>query len=111
MRTRFFTALVVPLILWGLVAAAQPPGVAGAPVDEAMKQIRAEAIRAHIRFLADDLLEGRGTGTRGHELAATAAKHTQLNFLVGYQVAEQTQPPTWNPGDFFSEKFGGNRKP
>lgn len=28
------------------------------------------ALRAHMRFLADDLLEGRGTGTRGHELAA-----------------------------------------
>ncbi|MDQ5979589.1 MAG: hypothetical protein QG602_2564, partial [Verrucomicrobiota bacterium] len=27
-------------------------------------------IRAHVTFLADDLLEGRGTGTRGHELAA-----------------------------------------
>lgn len=70
MRTRFFAAFIVPLILWGLVAAAQPSGGASAPVDEAIKQIRAEAIRAHIRFLADDLLEGRGTGTRGHELAA-----------------------------------------
>ncbi|MGO9258268.1 MAG: M28 family metallopeptidase [Bryobacteraceae bacterium] len=35
-----------------------------------MRQIRPEAIRAHMRFLADDLLEGRGTGTRGYELAA-----------------------------------------
>jgi Zn-dependent M28 family amino/carboxypeptidase len=32
--------------------------------------IRPEALRAHVRFLADDLLEGRGTGTRGHEIAA-----------------------------------------
>jgi hypothetical protein len=30
----------------------------------------AAPIRAHIRFLADDLLEGRGTGTRGHRIAA-----------------------------------------
>src|SRR5262245_27488507 len=28
------------------------------------------ALRAHMTFLADDLLEGRGTGTRGHEIAA-----------------------------------------
>jgi hypothetical protein len=28
------------------------------------------ALRAHIRFLADDLLEGRGTGSRGGLLAA-----------------------------------------
>lgn len=38
--------------------------------DEAMTTIRPEAIRADMRFLADDLLEGRGTGTRGYELAA-----------------------------------------
>jgi hypothetical protein len=35
------------------------------PEDAAMKTIRPEAIRAHVEFLADDLLEGRGTGTRG----------------------------------------------
>ncbi len=29
-----------------------------------------EKIRAHVRFLADDLLEGRGTGTRGGDIAA-----------------------------------------
>ena len=38
--------------------------------DEASASIRPEAIRANMRFLADDLLEGRGTGTRGHEIAA-----------------------------------------
>ena len=38
--------------------------------DEASTTIRPEAIRADMRFLADDLLEGRGTGTRGHEIAA-----------------------------------------
>ena len=38
--------------------------------DEALTIIRPEAIRADMRFLADDLLEGRGTGTRGHEIAA-----------------------------------------
>lgn len=29
-----------------------------------------ERFRAHVTFLADDLLEGRKTGTRGHEIAA-----------------------------------------
>ena len=38
--------------------------------DEAAAGIRPGAIRADMRFLADDLLEGRGTGTRGHEIAA-----------------------------------------
>jgi hypothetical protein len=32
--------------------------------------ITADALRAHVRFLSDDLLEGRGTATRGHEIAA-----------------------------------------
>ena len=31
---------------------------------------RPEAIRAHMRFLAGDLLEGRGSGTRGYQIAA-----------------------------------------
>jgi len=45
-----------------------------APNDDAagaaMAAIRPEGIRAGMRFLADDLLEGRGTGTRGYEIAA-----------------------------------------
>jgi len=36
----------------------------------AMEALRKEPFRAHMAFLADDLLEGRGTGTRGHEIAA-----------------------------------------
>src|SRR5919108_165076 len=38
--------------------------------DQELNLIRPEAIRAHMRFLSDDLLEGRGTGTRGYEIAA-----------------------------------------
>src|SRR3546814_387152 len=30
----------------------------------------AEGVRAHVEFLADDLLEGRDIGSRGHEIAA-----------------------------------------
>jgi len=35
-----------------------------------MSTIRPEAIRADMRFLSDDALEGRGTGSRGYEIAA-----------------------------------------
>ncbi len=38
--------------------------------EQAMKTIRPEAIRAGMRFLSDDVLEGRGTGTRGYDIAA-----------------------------------------
>jgi len=36
----------------------------------AMQKIDAERIRAHVRFLSHDLLEGRGTGQRGGDIAA-----------------------------------------
>jgi Zn-dependent M28 family amino/carboxypeptidase len=32
-------------------------------------------------------------------------KYSQLNFLVGYLVANARQRPTWNPGNFFGERF------
>jgi Zn-dependent M28 family amino/carboxypeptidase len=35
-----------------------------------METISADRIRAHVRFLAHDLLEGRGTGARGGDIAA-----------------------------------------
>ncbi|HMK23660.1 MAG TPA: hypothetical protein VK466_15110, partial [Terriglobales bacterium] len=37
---------------------------------KAMETISADRIRAHVRFLAHDLLEGRGTGARGGDIAA-----------------------------------------
>ena len=36
----------------------------------ALQKINPERIRAHVRFLADDKLEGRGTGQRGGDIAA-----------------------------------------
>jgi hypothetical protein len=50
--------------------------------DEAMAAVRPEAIRGDMRFLADDLLEGRGTGTRGYEVAAKymAAQFEQMGL-------------------------------
>src|SRR5438105_2278762 len=44
----------------------QIPGVA----INAMQKINPERIRAHVRFLSHDLLEGRGTGQRGGDIAA-----------------------------------------
>ena len=45
------------------------PGVPAA-VDHAAASIDPENIRAHVKFLSEDLLEGRGPGSRGAELAA-----------------------------------------
>ena len=38
-----------------------------------------------------------------------AITYVRLNFLIGYQIANTPQRPTWNKGDFFGETFGQNR--
>jgi Zn-dependent M28 family amino/carboxypeptidase len=52
---------------------------------DAMQNIDAERIRAHVKFLSSDLLEGRGTGQRGGDIAAEYIS-TQL-ALYGLQPA------------------------
>jgi len=65
MNKRIFTLAALPLI------AAAAPAFAQAPADPL-----AASFRAHVAFLADDLLEGRGLGSRGHEIAANyVAQH------------------------------------
>ena len=66
LRCSFFLALV----LSGGPAFAQTNRAIPADVRKAMNQLTKAPFRAHMAFLADDLLEGRGTGTRGQELAA-----------------------------------------
>jgi Zn-dependent M28 family amino/carboxypeptidase len=56
--------LDVRRLLVFLVLLALPPGIA-----LAQSAVQEAALRAHLAFLADDLLEGRGTGQRGGELA------------------------------------------
>ncbi len=59
---------------------------------------RPEAMRAHVEFLADDLLEGRETGARGHEIAA--------HYVAAQFKALGLQPV--NKGDWFQRvPFGG----
>src|SRR4051812_7672520 len=41
-----------------------------ASAQAAVKAVDAEKIRQHVRFLSHDLLEGRGTGQRGGDIAA-----------------------------------------
>jgi hypothetical protein len=36
-------------------------------------------------------------------------KYVQLCFLIGYQVAQETTRPTWNKGDFFGQRYAGQR--
>ena len=69
-----FSAILLVSLLW-----AEPPNptrlsvvsrqLAG-PAIAALQKIDPERIRAHVRFLSHDLLEGRGTGQRGGDIAA-----------------------------------------
>jgi hypothetical protein len=59
-------ALVNCLGIWACTQRSSP-----APEQSAMNSIRPEAIRAHMRFLSDSLLQGRGTGTPGYQIAAS----------------------------------------
>ncbi|HTC67711.1 MAG TPA: M28 family peptidase [Candidatus Acidoferrum sp.] len=59
-------AVILPLIFARSYSVHANPDA----TDEAMNTIRPEAIRADMRFLSDDALEGRGTGSRGYDIAA-----------------------------------------
>jgi Zn-dependent M28 family amino/carboxypeptidase len=66
-------ALGFAVIVWAAADPAADPAAAlnlPANVAATMRGIDPERIRAHVHFLADDLLEGRGTGTRGGDIAA-----------------------------------------
>ena len=75
--TAAFLVLALAAGAWAQGKAAKPSAAPRAeaaglpgPVAAAMKSIDSERIRAHVRFLSHDLLEGRGTGQRGGDLAA-----------------------------------------
>jgi peptidase M28-like protein len=54
-----------------VTSASAPQQSAAVPeAPQALASVRREALHAHMSFLADDQLEGRGTGTRGQEVAA-----------------------------------------
>jgi len=77
---RLFTAFLALLLTVGTAAQEKAAKPAAAPkasaaalpaaAAAAMKSIDPERMRAHVRFLSNDLLEGRGTGQRGGDVAA-----------------------------------------
>jgi Zn-dependent M28 family amino/carboxypeptidase len=58
-----FTVALVGVPLAGQKSSAKSPSDPSAVIDS-------DKIRAHVKFLASDLLEGRGTGQRGGDIAA-----------------------------------------
>ncbi|KAA6455690.1 M28 family peptidase [Acidobacteria bacterium AB60] len=72
------------------------PPIAGFPADaqKAADSIEPEKIRAHVRFLSLDLLEGRGPGTRGDKLAAE---------YIATQFALEGVKPAGENGTYFQK--------
>jgi len=60
-----FLAVFSGLLIWEVSVQPSPK-----PPADASQTIDPEKIRAHVKFLASDLLEGRGTGQRGGDIAA-----------------------------------------
>jgi hypothetical protein len=71
----------------------------------------AERVRAHVEFLADDLLEGRDTGSRGHEIAAryVASQFDSFGLTPGGNDGTWYQRITFQQtnrgGDYFGNTF------
>ena len=88
------STLVLPASLSHAQQAAAVPEISGLPpaARAAASSIDAEKIRAHVRFLSLDLLEGRGPGTRGAELAAE---------YIATQFALAGLKPAGDNGTFF----------
>jgi len=74
MPKRLAPCLLVLLLSFTLIAEPGPSHTASLHLPRAafaaMQHINPERIRAHVRFLSHDLLEGRGTGQRGGDIAA-----------------------------------------
>lgn len=81
---------VKSLLIAALLAttAASTPALAQDPVFDP------QAVRAHVTFLADDLLEGRDTGTRGYDIAA--------NYVAAQFIAMGLKPAAPD-GSFFQK--------
>jgi Zn-dependent M28 family amino/carboxypeptidase len=75
-----------------LAFAAEVPASAPLPVQRAMKSFRTDALAAHDKFLSSDLLEGRGPGTRGDEIA--------MDYIAAQFQANGLEPAGDN-GTFF----------
>src|SRR3990167_7018060 len=82
MKLMSVSALSIMLVLAGCQSTTAPSSVTAQP------KASAKAIEAHMSFLGDDSLEGRDTGSRGHQIASNYIA-TQLAGLGLEPAGEQ----------------------
>jgi hypothetical protein len=70
MRSRLNVLLRIAAPIAALIAAVSAASGVRAADREPWTFVTADGIRSHVEFLAGDLLEGRATATRGHDIAA-----------------------------------------
>jgi Peptidase family M28/PA domain len=80
------------LCLFLLFSLAHAQNGSSFPSQEFLQQIQPDALRAHMELLANDRMEGRGTGTRGFQLAA--------NYIRA-QFEEMGLKPAGDNGTYF----------
>ncbi|URD60398.1 M20/M25/M40 family metallo-hydrolase [Sphingomonas sp. KRR8] len=78
---------LAPFAAFALLGATVPatPAQPAPAAPSAELSAAANRVRSHVEFLSDDLLEGRGSGARGHEIAAryVAAQFRALGLQPG----------------------------
>jgi len=83
----------MPILLVALLAAA--PAAGSAIERAAAARITAAEISGHIRFLADDLLEGRKPGTQGADLAVKYLASEMESMGLAPGASAQDGSPSW----------------
>jgi hypothetical protein len=83
----------MPILLLALLAAA--PAAGSATERAAAARITAAEISGHIRFLADDLLEGRKPGTQGADLAVKYIASEMESMGLAPGASAQDGSPSW----------------
>jgi len=88
---RKMKSLVMLVSLMAIHYACQKP-------DQGLKPITPQEIEAHTRFISDDLLEGRGTGSRGLDIAALYQENYFRSLGLQPGFGESFRQPFWLKG-------------
>jgi Zn-dependent M28 family amino/carboxypeptidase len=89
----FALALLAVAVVFALAVRTPAQGTAGNNAASS-SQINPQNIRAHVKFLASDLLEGRGTGQRGGDIVAE---------YIATQFALDGLKPAGDNGTYFQD--------
>jgi Zn-dependent M28 family amino/carboxypeptidase len=87
-------AAIAFAVVAALFAQDRPGAPRPSPSGPALDEIRGDDIAAHIKFLSDDLLEGRAPSTRGGRLAAS---------YLATQLASLGYAPAGDKGTYFQD--------